>query len=102
MLLNLLANAAEAMADAGVTDPRVEVATRRHQGHVRLSVRDSGPGVAADAAEELFQGLVGTKEYGLGMGLRISRSLVEGQGGRIWAEPDPAGGVFHVELVVAP
>ncbi len=102
VLLNLLANAAEAMADAGVTGPWVEVATRRHQGHVRLSVRDCGPGVAEDAAEGLFQGFTGTKEYGLGMGLRISRRLVEDQGGRIWAEPDPGGGVFHVELVVAP
>jgi two-component system sensor kinase FixL len=66
---------------------------------VRISVADSGSGIAAEVAEHLFQPFVTTKRQGMGVGLSISRTIVEAHGGRIWLEPNPAGGtIFHFTL----
>jgi two-component system CheB/CheR fusion protein len=67
-----------------------------------VTVRDNGPGVAGAAAERLFEPLSSTKAHGLGVGLRISRSLVEAAGGRLWVEPQVPGGVFCFEVPVSP
>ena len=67
-----------------------------------LSVADSGAGVSAEAAERLFQPFVTTKSDGMGVGLSISRTIVEAHGGRIWTEPNPGGGaVFHFTMMLA-
>lgn len=103
VLLNLLRNAMEAMADAqtGAARRRIEIRTRLAGAAARVTVRDSGPGVAASAVEEIFRPMASTKPLGLGLGLRISRAIAEALGGRLWAEPQQPGGTFHFELPLA-
>jgi len=102
VLLNLIKNAIEAMS--GVTDRRREltiVSERRPDGVV-VEVRDSGIGLDAHDAERLFEAFYTTKPEGLGIGLSISRSMVEAHGGRLWAAPNaPHGAVFALSLPVA-
>ena len=76
------------------------VATRSAEpGAVAVSIADTGPGVAAEIADRLFQSFITTKAQGMGVGLSICRSIVEGHGGRIWVEPNPEGGtVFAFTL----
>ena len=72
-------------------------------GMVQVRVKDTGPGLPKDVADRLFQPFVSTKESGMGVGLSICRTIVEGNGGRIWAEPNPEGGtVFSFSLPKAP
>ena len=98
VVLNLIRNAIDAMEDA----PRRElvVAARPADGDmVDISVSDTGAGIAPEIAETLFQPFISTKAAGLGVGLSISRTIVESHGGRIWAEPRKEGGtVFHFTL----
>jgi PAS domain S-box-containing protein len=102
VLLNLMRNAVEAIRDAGMHGGTVSVHTQRVEDMAQVSVRDSGPGVDAETAAGLFENLVSDKEYGLGVGLRISCSLIEAHGGRLWAEPQTPGGIFHFVLHLAP
>ncbi len=102
VLLNLLRNACDAIAAAGMDDGLVMVCTALSDNAVRVTVSDTGPGIDADTAARLFAPLASRKADGLGMGLRISRGLIEAQGGRLWAEPKTPGGVFHFELPLAP
>jgi len=93
VILNLLRNAAEAMS--GVEDrPRdLLVRTEREPGGgVRVIVRDSGVGIQPGSAHELFDAFYTTKPSGMGIGLSISRSIVERHHGRIWAEPNDGPG----------
>jgi PAS domain S-box-containing protein len=100
VLLNLILNAMEAMTKQPLERRRLTVRTcRTNDGEVELSVADSGPGIQPDALPRLFEPFFTTKESGIGMGLSISRKIVEAHHGRIWAENHPAGGaVFHVTL----
>ena len=101
LMLNLILNAAEAMAANASGARRLHVQTMFHQGRVRASVRDEGGGLPADV-ERLFQPFYTTKPQGLGMGLAICRSIAAAHAGRLWAEPHPErGAVFHFELPVA-
>jgi two-component system, LuxR family, sensor kinase FixL len=61
---------------------------------VKISVTDTGPGIAPEFAEQLFQPFMTTKRQGMGVGLSISRTIIEGHGGRIWTEPNPGGGTI--------
>jgi PAS domain S-box-containing protein len=103
VLLNLILNAMEAMANQPPERRRLTVRTSgTNNGTVELSVADSGPGIPADNLPRLFEPFFTTKESGIGMGLSISRKIVEAHHGRIWAENRPAGGaVFHVTLPTA-
>ena len=66
---------------------------------VRVTVADTGSGIAPDVMSQLFQPFVTTKQQGMGVGLSICRTIVESHGGQIWAEPNPGGGtVFHFTL----
>ena len=98
VLLNLIRNAVEAMAGA----PRRELVISTEpaeEGMVLLSVADSGPGVPAEFAARLFQPFATTKATGMGVGLSISRTIIEAHGGRIWAEANPGGGaIFRCTL----
>jgi signal transduction histidine kinase len=65
-------------------------------GVVRVTVRDCGPGVPADKLEAIFEPFYTTKPEGMGMGLSVTRSIVEAHGGRVWAERlQPRGAAFH-------
>ena len=91
ILLNLIRNAVEAMDQC----PRREMVIAAHArgaGFVEISVADSGPGIAPGIASQLFQPFVTTKPLGMGVGLSISRSIVESHGGHIRCEPNPGGG----------
>jgi two-component system, chemotaxis family, CheB/CheR fusion protein len=103
VLLNLIRNAIEAIHGAGMTGGTVTVTSGMHTGEemAQVCVRDTGPGIDAETAGSLFGSLASDKEYGLGVGLRISHSLVEAQGGRLWAEPHTPGGVFWFTLPLA-
>ena len=103
VLLNLIMNGIEAMIP--VTDqPRaLWVESRVDQsGDILVAVRDSGPGLGS-AADRVFTPFFTTKANGMGMGLSISRSLIENHGGRLWAMPNsPIGAVFSFTLPVSP
>jgi signal transduction histidine kinase len=99
VILNVLVNAADAMADA--PDPReLRVETLvREAGILAISVRDSGLGVAPSELEHIFERFVTSKPEGLGMGLSISRSIIEAHGGRIWAARNVDRGLtVYIEL----
>lgn len=102
VLLNLVRNAIDAIRDAGMTSGTVAVTTQRVDGTAQVSVRDTGPGVDAEMADKVFEPLASRKEYGLGVGLRISRSLIDAHGGRLWVEPHSPGGIFRFVLPLAP
>ncbi len=99
VLINLMRNAIEAMADS--PERRLTISSRLEApGFVRVTVADTGPGVAAEVAEDLFRAFHSTKADGMGLGLSICRTIVEANGGRIWLEPREGGGsCFHFTLV---
>ena len=90
VLMNLMLNGMEAMGDRGGD---LTITSRRDGDDVLLSVADSGVGIPADHLDEIFQALFTTKSEGTGMGLAISRTIVESHGGRIWATANPGPGV---------
>ena len=92
VVLNLLLNGLDAM-HAVEGRPR-ELLIRTHQDHqrVRVAVRDAGAGIAPDVANRIFEAFYTTKRSGLGMGLSISRTIVEQHGGRLWAVPNDGPG----------
>jgi len=93
VILNLIRNASDAMSE--VTDrPRdlLITAEREEGGNVRLSVRDAGVGLEPQAIERLFDAFYTTKSDGMGIGLSVSRSIIEGHGGKMWAVPNQGPG----------
>jgi two-component system, chemotaxis family, CheB/CheR fusion protein len=100
VLLNLIRNAMDAMEESQTRDLIVAIAADGAR-FVRISVTDSGSGISPEIAEQLFQPFITTKRHGMGVGLSISRAIVEAHGGRIWVEPNPAGGtIFSFTLAV--
>ncbi|MGX5712019.1 PAS domain-containing sensor histidine kinase [Sphingopyxis terrae subsp. ummariensis] len=101
VLINLIRNAVEAMTDC--PKRRLTVSSRPDQpGFVRVTVADTGLGVAPAIAEQLFTAFVSTKTDGMGLGLSICRTIVEANGGRIWMQPGDEGGTeFHFTMVSA-
>jgi two-component system sensor kinase FixL len=99
VLLNLMRNAIEAMAESPVR--RLRISSRAQPGDlVRVTIEDSGPGLPAEVAERLFEPFVSTKSKGMGLGLSICHTIIHGHGGRIWAEPSRSGGTaFHFTLI---
>jgi C4-dicarboxylate-specific signal transduction histidine kinase len=93
VLFNLAMNAIESMSAAPGERRRLAFgADRYEEGSVRLWVRDSGPGLGPDARDLAFDPFYTTKPNRMGMGLAISRSIVEAHGGRLWSTPNEGGG----------
>jgi signal transduction histidine kinase len=95
--MNLMLNGIEAMKETGGV---LTVKTGRDEGgQVLISVSDTGVGLPAERADEIFNAFFTTKPQGSGMGLAISRSIVESHGGRLWATSHEGRGVtFHFTL----
>ncbi len=97
VVLNLVRNALQAMQ--GAPCKRLEIEAKECAGWVEIAVRDSGSGIPPAIAETLFEPFTSGREEGMGIGLSISRTIVEAHGGRIWAEPNPGGGtIFFLRL----
>jgi len=103
VLLNLLLNGMDAMGDVPPTSRRMVVSARRlDAATAEVAVGDAGHGIAVGRLAKVFEPFYTTKSSGLGMGLAISRTLVEGHGGRIWAENNADGGAtFRFTLPLA-
>ena len=89
VLLNLVLNGMEAMEPQPPAERQLRIQTLRAGPAVRVGVVDQGPGILPEKLETVFDAFFTTKAHGMGMGLAISRSIVEAHGGRIWAENNP-------------
>ena len=92
VLLNLIINGMDAIAEADLEDRHVSVAAVCNGQIVEIAVSDSGPGVPADKLAHIFDPFFTTKPNGMGMGLAISRTIIEAHDGRLWAENRNEGG----------
>jgi PAS domain S-box-containing protein len=104
VLVNLVRNGVEAMREAGMPDGTITVTAGRMEGanKVRVTVQDEGPGLDAETAKRIFEPFFTTKLGGVGLGLAISRSLIEANGGELWLDTDAkAGATFHFTLPFA-
>ncbi|MGF6721200.1 two-component system sensor kinase FixL [Paraburkholderia sp. GAS41] len=102
VMLNLLLNAFDAMKDVPAPDRVVAVTLRSHSNDtVCISVRDGGCGLTADKLDKIFKPFFTSKPQGLGLGLSISRTIIDMHRGRLWAEDNLDGGAtFHITLPV--
>lgn len=100
VILNLIVNATEAMRGYRTDGRELLVGSSREASNgVLVTVADSGPGLDLSRIDRLFDAFYTTKQEGMGMGLAISRSIVEAHGGRLWATPNaPKGAAFHFAL----
>ena len=104
VLLNLLHNGIEAMQEAGVSLPAITVivCAQKDGSVAQVTIQDNGPGVRKEDLHKLFEPFFTTKTKGLGMGLAISRSLIEENGGQLWVDPQQgSGATFHLTLPFA-
>jgi signal transduction histidine kinase len=92
VLLNLVLNGMDAMAERSPGERQLTICTVPEATAVRVAVQDRGTGIPPGQAGQIFAAFVSTKPNGMGMGLAISRSIVEAHGGRIWAENAAGGG----------
>jgi PAS domain S-box-containing protein len=101
VLMNLMLNSVEAMKDTGgVLRVKSQLGDA---GQIEISVEDTGPGLSQADAGQIFDAFFTTKAQGSGMGLAISKTIIESHGGRIWADSDPGNGAtFHFTLSAAP
>jgi len=101
VLLNLALNALEAMADADGAVRELTIVSGYEGSEVFVAVRDTGPGIAADRREQIFDAFYSTRPDGMGMGLAICRTIVELHGGTLTVSPnEPRGAVFRFRLPV--
>lgn len=100
VLLNLLMNGIDALKAAADGERKLSIETRPHEeDKILVSVKDSGVGLDAGSPDKMFEAFYTTKEEGMGMGLSISRSIIEAHGGRLWATPnDGKGATFQFTL----
>ena len=105
VLVNLLLNSVEAMRSSGVPADTITITVRSLTGSnlAQVTLRDSGPGLDVDTAQRIFEPFFTTKPDGIGLGLAISRALVEAHGGQLWVDPELSpGATFHFTLPFAP
>ena len=100
VFMNLMVNGIEAMKDSG---GELTVKSRLEDGQLEFSVRDTGAGLPVENVDQIFSAFFTTKPQGSGMGLAISRSIMESHGGRLWATANDArGATFHFTLPCLP
>jgi signal transduction histidine kinase len=99
VIMNLMINGIDAMKDVdGVRELAIKSEQAEHE-EIVVSVTDSGVGLPSQQAEQIFNAFFTTKPHGTGMGLRISRSIIESHGGRLWAANNsPRGASFRFAL----
>jgi len=100
VVLNLMFNAMDAVAGQDSELREVHLISTHHAPDVvRITIRDTGPGIAPQHFDRLFDAFFTTKADGMGLGLAICRNIVESHNGRLWADADQLGGAtFHVSL----
>jgi signal transduction histidine kinase len=99
VLMNLIVNGIDAMKDVEGARELAIASQRMDHERVQMSVSDTGVGLPAQQADQIFKAFFTTKAHGTGMGLSISRSIVESHGGRLWAEDNGSrGATFHLTL----
>lgn len=103
VLLNLIMNAVEAMSAIDNRARELTIVSTQDSSHaVLVEVRDSGSGLDAERAERVFEAFYTTKAEGIGIGLSISRSIIEAHSGRLWARPNaPHGAILQFSLPIA-
>ena len=102
VLHNLIANAIDALTTADDRRPEIILsAAIDGPQFVRLSVADNGPGMPNEIVAQLFRPFATSKPHGMGLGLAISRSIVEARGGRLWLQPTERGSMFCFTLPAA-
>lgn len=98
-LLNLMKNGIESMKQTPRDERLLSVACTSEDDQLHITIADSGSGISPETAAHLYEPFFTTKTEGLGVGLNICRSVIEAHQGRIWHEPNPAGGsIFHILL----
>jgi C4-dicarboxylate-specific signal transduction histidine kinase len=102
VIVGLVRNALEAMAETPIEERRITIRGSQSTDHeIEVAVCDRGRGLQGEAAARLFEPFFSTKHFGLGMGLPISRSIVQWHGGRIWVEPNAdRGACFRFTLPI--
>lgn len=104
VLFNLLHNGIEAMQEAGVPVAAITITVRTiaDKNVAQITIRDNGPGFKEEEVQRLFEPFFTTKDKGIGMGLTISRALIEANGGQLWVDPqEKPGATFHLTLPFA-
>jgi signal transduction histidine kinase len=99
VMMNLIINSIDAMKDVDGTRELVIKSERADNEQLMVSIRDTGVGLPPQQTDQIFNAFFTTKPHGTGMGLRISRSIVESHGGRLWASDNfPRGASFFFTL----
>jgi signal transduction histidine kinase len=99
--MNLIVNSVDAMKDVDGTREITIKSQRMKNDELQVSVSDTGIGLPSKQADQIFNPFFTTKPHGTGMGLRISRSIIESHGGRLWAgDNSPRGATFHFTLPI--
>ena len=103
VVLNLMMNGMDAVAETAGHPKELLVSAREEDSELIVRVEDSGIGLDAEMAEKIFNPFFTTKPHGIGMGLSISRSIIESHEGHLWAVPRPSGGaIFQFTLPIRP
>ena len=101
VLVNLLRNSVEAVQNSGapIAKINIEVSTHAELSMAEVTIQDNGPGLDQEVRDRIFEPFFTTKPHGIGMGLAISRTLIEACGGQLWLDPDTTvGAKFHITL----
>jgi signal transduction histidine kinase len=101
VVLNLMMNGMDATAETTDRPRELLISVRGKESELVVRVEDSGVGLDPETAAKIFDPFFTTKPHGIGMGLSISRSIIEAHEGRLWASPRPSGGtIFQFTLPI--